>query len=466
MKYDILMIGSGPGGYVAAIRCAQLGFKTAVIEKYDRLGGTCLNVGCIPSKALLDSSEHYHHAVADFRQHGIETTGLEVNLPVMMERKNEVVKQTVEGVQFLMRKNKIDVYHGTATFVDAGHISIEGKGAGKTLLESKNFIIATGSKPMPLPGVTIDGNRVITSTEALNLNRIPRHMTVIGGGVIGVELGSVYARLGTEVSVVEYFDSLLPGMDKTLGRELKRALKQLPFKFYFNHKVTGTKISGKSVTTMAEDKNGRKSEITGEICLIAAGRIPYTEKLGLENAGVKVNGLGKIEVDDHLRTNIPHIFAIGDVIRGPMLAHKAEEEGIFVAEQLAGFKPQIHYHLIPVVVYTWPEVASAGYTEQQLKEQGIAFKTGSFPFRASGRARASMDTEGLIKVLADKKTDELLGVHMIGARAADMIAEAVTAMEFRASAEDIGRISHAHPTFTEAFREACLAATDDRAIHI
>lgn len=466
MKYDIVIIGSGPGGYVAAIRSAQLGFKTAIIEKYDKLGGTCLNVGCIPSKALLDSSEHYFNASENFSKHGIGITGLKVNINTMMERKNDVVNQTVEGVLYLMKKNKIDVYYGTATFTDPHHINIRSNEGKTQSVEAVNFIISTGSKPMSLPNVEIDKKGVISSTEALSLNKIPKHMIVIGGGVIGVELGSVYARLGAEVSIVEYFDGLLPTMDKTLGWELKRALKKLPIKFYFSHKITGTRVKGTKVTAMALDKNGEKLEITGDICLVATGRAPYTKNLGLDEAGVKTNEQGQIEVDDTLRTCVDHIFAIGDVVRGPMLAHKAEEEGIFVLEHLAGLKPHIHYHLIPAVVYTWPEVASVGYTEEQLKEQGIAYKTGSFPFRASGRARASMDPDGLIKVLADKETDELLGVHMIGARAADMIAEAVVAMEFRASAEDIARISHAHPTFTEAFREACLAATENRAIHM
>jgi dihydrolipoamide dehydrogenase len=466
MKYDIVIIGSGPGGYVGAIRCAQLGFKTAVIEKYDKLGGTCLNVGCIPSKALLDSSEHYFNARSNFSQHGIGITGLKLHFSKMMERKNTVVDQTVEGVRYLMKKNKIDVYNGTASFKDPNHILIHLNQGKKQVVEATGFIIATGSKPGTLPHVKIDGKRVITSTEALNLKKVPKHLVVIGGGVIGVELGSVYARLGAEVSIVEYFDSLLPGMDKTLGRELKRALRKLSIRFYLSHEVTGVSAGRNTVSVEANDKNGRKIKINGDICLMATGRIPYTENLGLDNAGIKVNQKGQIEVNDELRTNVSHIYAIGDVVRGPMLAHKAEEEGIFVAERLAGLKPHIHYHLIPSVVYTWPEVAAVGYTEEQLIERGISFKSGSFPFRASGRARVSMDTEGLIKALADKETDELLGVHMIGARAADMIAEAVVAMEFRASAEDIARTSHAHPTFTEAFREACLAATEDRAIHI
>lgn len=465
MKYDVTVIGSGPGGYVAAIRCAQLGMKTAIIEKYNTLGGTCLNVGCIPSKALLDSSEHYFNAKHHFASHGIDLTNLQVNLKQMISRKGEVVQQTVSGIDYLMKKNKIDVYHGLGTFIDKNTIAVKSE-KEDIRLESKKVIIATGSKPASLPFINIDKKRVITSTEALNLAEIPKHMIVIGGGVIGVELGSVYARLGAKVSVVEYLDSLVPTMDKTMGKELQKVLKKSGFEYYLNHKVTGVEAKGKNVKVVCENQKGEIVELDGDYCLVSIGRKPYTEGLGLDKVGIETNNKGQIEVDEHLRTKVDNIYAIGDVIKGAMLAHKAEEEGVLVAETMAGQKPHINYLLIPGVVYTWPEVASVGYTEEQLKEHGKPYKTGSFPFKASGRARVSMDTDGLIKVLAHKETDEILGVHMIGPRAADMIAEAVVAMEYRASAEDIARMSHAHPTYTESFKEACLAASDNRALHV
>jgi dihydrolipoamide dehydrogenase len=466
MQYDVVVIGSGPGGYVAAIRCAQVGLKTAIVEKYKSLGGTCLNVGCIPSKALLDSSENYHKATHQFKDQGIEVKDIKVNLEQMISRKNSVIKQTVDGIQFLMKKNKIDVHNGIGSFLDKNTIEVTAEDGKKTQLSTKKVIIATGSKPTSLPTIAIDKQRIITSTEALNLKEIPKHLIVIGGGVIGLELGSVYARLGSKVSVIEYFDSLVPTMDKALGKELQKVLKGLGFEFNFNIKVTGASVQGNEVVVTAEDKDGKPAEFRGDYCLVSVGRKPYTDALGLEKAGVKLDNRGRIEVDDHLQTNVSGIYAIGDVVRGAMLAHKAEEEGVYVAEQLAGQKPHINYNLIPGVIYTWPEVASVGYTEEQLKEKGVAYKTGSFPFKASGRARASMDTDGFIKVLADKNTDEILGVHMIGPRAADMIAEATLAMEYRASAEDVARMCHPHPTFTESFKEACLAATENRAIHI
>lgn len=466
MNYDVTVIGSGPGGYVAAIRCAQLGMKTAIIEKYDTLGGTCLNVGCIPSKALLDSSEHYHNAAHTFETHGIQLDNLKVNLEQMIERKRGVVSDNVNGIAFLMKKNKIDVHHGLGSFIDKNKIKVTDKDGKETTVETEKVIIATGSKPASLPFIQIDKKRIITSTEALELKEIPKHFIVIGGGVIGMELGSVYARLGSEVSVVEFMDDIIPSMDGTMGRELKKSLKKLGFNFYLGHKVTEVKGTAKTVTVKAENKKGETVEIKGDYCLVSIGRKPYTEGLGLENVGVKTDDRGRIEVDAHLKTSADNIYAIGDVIKGAMLAHKAEEEGVFVAETIMGQKPHINYNLIPGVVYTWPEVASVGFTEEQLKEKGVAYKTGSFPFKASGRARASMDTDGVVKVLADKNTDEILGVHMIGPRTADMIAEAVMAMEYRASAEDVARMSHAHPTYTEAFKEACLAATDNRALHI
>jgi len=466
MKYDVTVIGSGPGGYVAAIRCAQLGMKTAIIEKYKTLGGTCLNVGCIPSKALLDSSEHYFNAKAHFNKHGIDLKELKVNLPQMMKRKEEVVSDNVKGVEFLMKKNRIDVFHGIGSFLDKNTIVVKKGSDPEKKLNAEKFIIATGSKPASLPFINLDKKRVITSTEALVLNRIPKHMIIIGGGIIGMELGSVYARLGSKITVLEFLDSIIPTMDRTMGKELQKVLKNLDFEFYLNHKVVEVNASSRQVEVIAENKDGKKIEFKGDYCLVSIGRRPYTDSLGLEKVGIKTDPQGRIEVNDQLRTSQENIYAIGDVVKGAMLAHKAEEEGVFVAEIIAGQRPHINYLLIPGVVYTWPEVAGVGYTEEELKEKGRKYKKGSFPFKASGRARASMDTDGLVKVLADEQTDELLGVHIIGPRAADLIAEAVVAMEFRASAEDIARMSHAHPTYTEAFREACLAATENRALHI
>jgi dihydrolipoamide dehydrogenase len=465
-KYDVTIIGSGPGGYVAAIRCAQLGLKTALVEKYNSLGGTCLNVGCIPSKALLDSSEHFHNANHTFAEHGIEVKEVKANLEQMIKRKEKVIETTVGGIQFLMKKNKIDVFHGVASFKTKNRITITNAEGKKEEIESIKTIIATGSKPSSLPFIKIDKERIITSTEALNLKEIPKHLIVIGGGVIGLELGSVYARLGSKVSVVEYADNIIPTMDSSMGKELIKSLKKLGFEFYLSHKVTAANAKGKNVTVTADSPKGQSIELSGDYCLVSVGRRAYTDGLGLENAGIKTDDRGKIPVNDHLETVVPGIYAIGDVINGAMLAHKAEEEGTLVAELIAGQKPHINYNLIPGVVYTWPEVASVGQTEEQLKQAGKKYKVGSFPYRALGRARASMDTEGLVKILADAETDEILGAHIIGARAADMIMEAVVAMEYRASAEDIVRMSHPHPTYTEAFREACMDATAKRAVHM
>ncbi|MFX0557973.1 dihydrolipoyl dehydrogenase [Maribacter sp. CXY002] len=466
-QYDVAIIGSGPGGYVAAIRCAQLGMKTAIIEKYSTLGGTCLNVGCIPSKALLDSSHHYEDAVKHFEEHGIEIPGeIKVNLEQMIARKQGVVDQTTKGIQFLMDKNKIDVYEGMGSFKDATHVTIKKNDANTETIEAKNVIIATGSKPSSLPFITIDKERIITSTEALKLKEIPKHMIVIGGGVIGLELGQVYKRLGAEVTVVEYMDRIIPGMDAALSKELTKVMKKQKVKFALSHKVKSVERKGDTITVKADDKNGNEVVFEGDYCLVSVGRKPYTDGLNIEASGVKLDDRGRVEVDAHLKTNVDNIYAIGDVIKGAMLAHKAEEEGTLVAEQLAGQKPHIDYNLIPGVVYTWPEVAAVGKTEEELKAAGVSYKTGQFPMRALGRSRASMDLDGFVKILADKETDEVLGVHMIGARCADLIAEAVTAMEFRASAEDISRMSHAHPTFAEAVKEAALAATEDRALHI
>lgn len=465
MQYNVTVIGSGPGGYVAAIRCAQLGFKTAIIEKYDTLGGTCLNVGCIPSKALLDSSEHFLNARDHFKEHGIDIEPPKVNIKQMIKRKGDVVKQNVDGIAYLMKKNKIDVHTGVGSFIDKNTIKVTGKDGKESKITTEKVIIATGSKPTPLPFAPFDKKRIISSTEALELKEIPKHLIVIGGGVIGMELGSVYARLGAKVTVVEFLNSLIPTMDGTLGKELLKVTKKIGMEFFLGHKVTSLENKGKEVILKAEDKSGKTIELKGDYCLVSIGRRPYTEGLGLDKVGIELDR-GKIPVDDHLKTKVDNIYAIGDVVRGAMLAHKAEEEGVMVAEQLAGQKPHVNYLLIPGVVYTWPEVASVGYTEEQLKESGRAYKTGSFPYKALGRARASMDVDGLVKILADKSTDEILGVHIIGARAADMIAAGVTAMEYRASAEDVSRMSHAHPTYMEAVKEACLAATANRPIHM
>jgi len=466
MQYNVTVIGSGPGGYVAAIRCAQLGMKTAIIEKYDTLGGTCLNVGCIPSKALLDSSEHFLNAKEHFAEHGIDIPAPKVNIGQMIKRKSAVVKANVDGIAFLMKKNKIDVFHGIGSFVDKNTIEIKSKDGKVTTITTEKVIIATGSKPTPLPFAAFDGKRIISSTEALELKEVPKHFIVIGGGVIGMELGSVYARLGSKVTVIEFLDGLIPTMDGTMGKELLKVAKKLGMEVFVGHKVTALESKGNEVTVKAEPKNGGPAlEFNGDYCLVSIGRRPYTDGLGLDKIGIETVK-GQVPVNEHLKTKVDNIWAIGDVVRGAMLAHKAEEEGVFVAEQMAGQKPHVNYLLIPGVVYTWPEVASVGYTEEQLKEQGKQYKTGSFPYKALGRARASMDTDGLVKVLADKQTDEILGVHIIGARAADMIAAAVTAMEFRASAEDVARMSHAHPTYMEAVKEACLAATANRPIHL
>jgi dihydrolipoamide dehydrogenase len=466
-QYQVIIIGSGPGGYVAAIRCAQLGMKTALIEKYNVLGGTCLNVGCIPSKALLDSSEHFHNALHNFKHHGIDVKEVKPNIKQMIARKDQVVEQTTGGLNFLMKKNKIDVYHGHGSFKDKHTVIVKANDGSVSEINGEKIIIATGSKPASIPGVEVDKKKIITSTEALNLQEIPKSMVIIGGGVIGMELGSVYGRLGCKVTVIEYTDSIIGVMDRALGKELQKSLSKLGFEFLLKHKVTSAIVKGKQVEVKAEAlADGKITTLKTDICLVSVGRRPYTDSLGLENIGLSTDDRGRVPVNERCETSISGIYAIGDLVRGAMLAHKAEDEGSYVAEIIAGQQPHIDYKLIPNVVYTWPEVAGVGFTEEELKADKKAYKSGSFPFKALGRARASMDTDGLVKVLADKETDEILGVHIIGPRAADMIAEAVVAMEFKASAEDIARISHAHPTYTEAFKEAALAATENRAIHI
>jgi len=464
--FDVTIIGSGPGGYVAAIRCAQLGMKTALIEKYPTLGGTCLNVGCIPSKALLDSSEHFFNATHTFATHGIKVSDVTVDLAQMITRKNDVVAQTCNGVKFLMDKNNVTVFEGVGSFVDKNTVAVTDKAGNKTTLTTKNAIIATGSKPNFFPGMEPDKDRIITSTEALNMKEIPKRLIVIGGGVIGLELGSVYARLGSEVEVVEFADAIFPTMDRGLGKEFIKILKKEGFKFNLETSVQKVENTGKGVLVTAVNKKQETITIEGDYCLVAVGRKAYTAGLGLENIGLTANNRGQIDINDHCQTSVPNIYAIGDVVRGAMLAHKAEEEGVFVAEILAGQKPHINYNLIPGVVYTWPEIAAVGKTEEELKAAGINYKTGQFPMKALGRSRASMDMGGFVKILADAETDEILGVHMIAARAADLIMEAVTAMEYRASAEDLARMCHPHPTYSEAIKEAALAATENRALHV
>ncbi len=456
-SFDLIVIGAGPGGYVAAIRAAQLGMTVAIVDKRKSLGGTCLNVGCIPSKALLDSSELFHLAHEKFAVHGIEATGVKINLKQMMKRKADVVETTTKGIDYLMKKNKITVFEGTAAFVDAHTVLV-----GDTKITGQKIIIATGSEPTSLQTVPFDGKHIISSDEALSLTSIPKHLIVIGGGVIGVEIGSVYARLGAKVSVVEFMDGLIPTMDRGLGKALEKSLKNLGFEYHLKTKVTGASVSGKEVTVSTEGG----ASLKGDIVLVAVGRRPYTSGLSLSKAGIQPDERGRIPVNNHFQTSVPHIYAIGDVVQGAMLAHKASEEGVACVELMAGLAGHVNYDVIPGVVYTWPEVASVGKSEEQLKAAGIAYKSGSFPFKASGRARAAEESEGFVKVLAHKDTDEILGVHMIGPRVSDMIGQGVIAMEYRASAEDIGMMVAAHPTFSEALKEAALAATENRPIHL
>lgn len=465
MKYDIIVIGSGPGGYIAAIRASQLGKKVAIIEKYATLGGTCTNVGCIPSKALLDSSHHYYDAVNHFDTHGISIENPKVDFSKMVARKANIVETTTGGIKYLMDKNNVDVFQGLGSFVDATHVKIAKNDGSDQIIEGTNIIIATGSKPSTLPFISLDKERIITSTEALTLKEIPKHLIVIGGGVIGLEIGSIYKRLGAAVTVVEYAPKITPTMDADVSKELQKVLKKQGIKFATSHGVTSVERTGDEIVVKATDKKGREVEFTGDYCLVAVGRKPYTQGLGLENAGVQLNDRNQVKINAHLQTNISNIYAIGDVVEGAMLAHKAEEEGVVVAEYLAGEKPHIDYNLIPGVVYTWPEVAAVGKTEDELKSAGVDYKAGKFSMRALGRSRASGDIDGFVKVLADKTTDEILGVHIVGARAADLIMEAAVAMEYRASAEDLARICHGHPTYSEAIKEAAKAAWDGKPLN-
>ena len=465
MNYDVVVIGSGPGGYISAVRASQLGLKVAIIEKYSTLGGTCLNVGCIPSKSLLDSSHHYYDAIKHFEEHGILVDTPKIDFQKMIGRKATVVEQTTGGINYLMDKNQIKVYQGVGSFVDKTHVKISKNDGSDETIEGKNIIIATGSKPANLPFITLDKERIITSTEALKLPEIPKHLLVVGGGVIGLELGSVYKRLGAEVSVIEYMNSIVPGMDADISKELQKVLKKQGLKFFTNHGVSSVERNGDEITVKATNKKGDEVEFKGDYCLVSVGRKAYTEGLGLENIGIEVNERGQIQTNDHLQTNIPNIYAIGDVVKGAMLAHKAEEEAVVVAETIAGQKPHINYNLIPGIVYTWPEVAAVGKTEQELKAENIEYNSGKFSMRALGRSRASGDIDGFVKVLADKNTDEVLGVHIVGARAADLIMEAAVAMEYRASAEDLARICHGHPTYSEAMKEAAKAAWDGKPLN-
>ena len=463
-KFDVVVIGSGPGGYVCAIRLAQLGFKTAIIEKYNSLGGTCLNVGCIPSKTLLDSSHHYHEIIKNAYSHGIEIDGeVKLDFQKMIDRKNKVVDQTVKGINFLMDKNKITVFNGFGSFIDSSSILI--KETGEKIRFDK-CVIATGSKPASLPFINLDKKRVLTSTEALSLKEIPKHLVIVGGGVIGLELGQVYKRLGSEVSVIEYSNKITPFMDKDVSKELLKIFKKEKINFYLSHKVFEVQNKGQSVLVKAKDIDDKIVEFNSDYCLVSVGRKAYTDGLNLSNIDVACDSDGKIVVNNKFETSTENIYAIGDVISGPMLAHKAEEEGIAVAEIMKNQKPHIDYNLIPNVIYTWPEVASVGKTEDQLINENYDIKVGKFPMRALGRSRASNDLDGFVKIIADKKSDEILGVHIIGARAADLIIEGVTAMEFKASCEDISMMSHPHPTYSEAMKEAALSALENRPLHI
>jgi dihydrolipoamide dehydrogenase len=466
-SYDVIVIGAGPGGYVAAIRAAQLGFKTACIDKRDAPGGTCLNIGCIPSKALLQSSEkleEVHHALA---AHGVRISGVELDLPTMMARKDKVVGDNTRGVEFLFRKNKVDYIKGAARFTAPDTLAVTGNdGSRRELKATKGVIIATGSDSVPLPGVAIDEKQVVTSTGALSLPQVPKHLVVVGGGYIGLEMASVWRRLGAAVTVVEFLDRITPGMDSEVGKQLQRVLTKQGFAFRLGTKVVAASRNGADTTlTLEPAAGGKREELNADVVLVAVGRRPYTDGLGLEQVGVTVDNKGRIEVDGRFATNVPGIYAIGDVIAGPMLAHKASEEGVVTVEMLAGQHPHIDYDAIPAVIYTWPEVGSVGRTEDELKAAGTAYKIGKFPFTANARARANGDTEGFVKILADAATDRVLGAHIIGPDAGTMIAEAALAMEFGASAEDIGRTVHAHPTLNEAVKEAALAV-DGHPIHI
>ncbi|MBR33339.1 MAG: dihydrolipoyl dehydrogenase [Spirochaetaceae bacterium] len=466
-QFDYTVIGGGPGGYVSAIRAAQLGFKVAVIEKRPTLGGTCVNVGCIPSKALLDSSEKFHAASHEFADHGINVGSVKIDVKKMMERKVSVVKELTDGLDFLMKKNKITVFRGTGTMQKASQDKVEIKVSGEKeeTIETKYCIIATGSAPIAIPGMEIDEKQIITSDTAIALEKVPESMTIIGGGVIGLELGSVWNRLGTKVTIVEMLPDILMTLDGQMRSVARRTLQKQGLEFLFEHKVTEAKAGKKGVDIKVQDKNGEEKKINSEILLVSVGRKPFTDSLGAENVGVKINDRGRVEVDPHtLQTSVPNIYAIGDVIEGPMLAHKAEEEGVMVAENLAGKSGHVNYDTVPWVVYTWPEIAWVGKGEEQLKKEGIEYRTGKFLFRPNGRAKAMGQGDGQIKILADKRTDTVLGVAIVGPNGSELLAEAVIAMEFGASSEDIARTFHAHPTLSEVMKEAALDV-DKRSLH-
>ncbi len=456
-EFDLVVIGSGPGGYIGAIRAAQLGLNTAVIEKDATFGGTCLNVGCIPSKALLDSSEHFSDAQHEFKNHGIEVSSVKLNLDQMMARKSKIVGDLTQGVAFLFKKNKITSFKGTGRLIDAGTVGVKASDGTETVIKAKNIVLATGSVPNQIPTLPFDGKSIVSSTEALSLPKVPKHLIVVGAGVIGLELGSVWARLGAKVTVLEYADRLCPSMDHQLTKRMMTVLGKQGLEFLLQVKVTGAEVGSSGTTVSFEELgSGEKKSIQGDVVLVATGRKPFSDGLGLEALGIEKDPRGFVLVNSHLQTKYPNIYAIGDLIPGPMLAHKAEEEGVAVAETISGHAGHVNYETVPNVVYTWPELASVGLTEEQLKEKGAEYKAGTFMFTANGRAKAMGMTDGMVKVLADAKTDRLLGVHILGPRASDMIAEAVVAMEFGGSAEDLARSFHAHPTLSETLREAAL----------
>jgi dihydrolipoamide dehydrogenase len=464
--YDLVVIGSGPGGYVCAIRAAQLGMKVACVEKMPTLGGTCLNVGCIPSKALLQASEKFEEAQHGLGAFGVKVSGVSLDLPGLMGHKDKVVSANTKGVEFLFKKNKVDRVEGTGRVAGAGTVAVKGKDRKETTLKTKNIVIATGSDSMPLKGVEVDEKKIVSSTGALALAGVPQTMVVIGGGYIGLEMGSVWQRLGTKVTVVEFLDRILPGMDGEVSSLMQRILGKQGMSFKLGTKVTGAKVSNKGVSlTLEAAKGGGEEKLDVDVVLLSIGRRAYTDGLGLKEAGVNVDERGRVLTDRHFQSNVPGIYAIGDVIAGPMLAHKAEDEGVAVAEILAGQAGHVNYDAIPGVVYTWPEAATVGKTEEQLKSESVAYKVGKFPFTANGRSRAMNATDGFVKILADKTTDRVLGVHIVGPDAGHLIAECVLGMEYGASAEDIARTCHAHPTLSEAVKEAALAV-DGRPIHI
>jgi len=459
-QYDVIVIGAGPGGYVAAIRCAQLGMKTAVVEKRKTLGGTCLNIGCIPSKALLHASEKFEDAEHHMADMGIKVSP-KLDLKGMMKHKDGVVEANTKGIEFLFKKNKIEHIVGAGEIVEAGKVKV-----GKKTYEAENIIIATGSDVISLPGIEIDEKKIVSSTGALELPEVPKSMIVIGGGVIGLEMGTVWRRLGAEVTVIEFMDNILPGMDKEVRKESKKIFEKQGLKFMLSSKVTSAKSGAKGVELSVEPADGGKAEkVKADVVLMAIGRKPFTDGLGLDKVGVEMDDRGRIKTDEFFETSVEGIYAIGDVIEGPMLAHKAEDEGVVLAEMLAGQSGHIDYDCIPGVVYTWPEVANVGKTEEQLKDAGVKYNAGKFPFMANGRARAMNMTEGFVKILADKETDKILGAHIIGPNAGDLIQEIVSVMEFEGTAEDIGRTCHAHPTLTEVVKEAALAV-HKRQIHM